>query len=89
VTPTKTSNYIQYLPNLVATRSRASVCDRSLAGTAGSKRAGGGRGGGGLDACHLWGGGAVGYSFLCRADHSFRGVLPRVVFMSAIVEPRQ
>jgi len=43
----KTCNYIQYLPNLVATRPRASVCDRPLAGTAGSKRAGGG----GFDVC--------------------------------------
>ena len=40
MTQKKPSNYIQYLPNLVATWSRASVYERSLAGIAGSKRAG-------------------------------------------------
>jgi hypothetical protein len=60
----------------VAARSKAWVCGRSLAGIAGSNRAGG------MDVCLLWVLCVVRYWSPRRADHSSRGVLPSVVCLT-------
>ena len=73
-----------HTPISVAARSKAWVCDRSLAANAGSNPAGG------MDACL--------FRVLCvvrersvrRVDHSSRGVLPNVVCrLRVIVKPRK
>jgi hypothetical protein len=69
------------VPIPVAARSKAWVCDRSLARILGSNPAGG------MDACLL--GVLSGRErSLRRADHSTRGVLRSVVYLSVIVKPR-
>ena len=62
----------------MAARSKAWVCDRSLAGTVGSNPAGG-------HVCLLRVLCVVRYRSLRQADHSSRGVLPSVVCLSAIM----
>ena len=61
------------LPMPVVARSKALVCGRSLAGSAGSNPAGC------VDDCLLWVVCVVKYRSLRRDDHSSRGVLPTVV----------
>jgi hypothetical protein len=66
----------------VAARSTAWVCARSLAGIVGWNPAGG------MDVCReccvLYG-----YRRLPRADYLSRGVVPSVVCLSVIAEPRE
>jgi hypothetical protein len=64
----------------VVIRSKAWVCDCSLAGNAGANLSGG------VEVC-LWL--CVVRSPLCSADHSPRGVLSNVVFLCVIVKPPQ
>jgi hypothetical protein len=66
----------------VAARSQTWVCGRSLAGIVGSNPAGG------MDVCLLWVLWFVMQRSLRGAEHSSRGVLPSVVCMSVIVNPR-
>jgi hypothetical protein len=68
------------VPIPVAARSKAWVCDRSLARILGSNPAGG------MDACLLRVLSGRERS-LRRADHSTRGVLRSVVYLSVIVKP--
>jgi hypothetical protein len=63
-------------------RSEAWVCGRSLVGTAGSNPTGG------MDVCLLWVLCVVRWRSLRRDDHSSRGVLPIVVCLIVIVNPR-
>jgi hypothetical protein len=70
-------------PIPVAAPSTVWVCGRSLAGIAGSNSAGG------MDVCLLWVLCVVRSRSLRRADYSSRGVLPSVVCLSEIAEPRQ
>jgi hypothetical protein len=67
----------------VAARSKAWVCGRCLVGIVDSNPAGG------MDDCLLWVLSVVRYRSLRRADRSSRGVLPSVVCLSVIVNPRQ
>jgi hypothetical protein len=69
-------------PIPVAARSKAWVCGRSLAGIAGSNLAGS------MDVFLLLVLCVVRYRSLRRADHSSRGVLPSLVFLSVIMNPR-
>jgi len=66
----------------VAARSKVWVCDRSLAGIAGSNRTGG------MDVCLLCVLCVVRKRSLLRADQSSRGVPPSVVCVSLSVKPR-
>jgi hypothetical protein len=66
----------------VTARSKAWVRGRPLAEIVGSNHAGG------MDVCLLWVLCVVGYRFLGRADHSSKGVLPSVVCLSVIANPR-
>ena len=66
----------------MAARSKASVCGRSHAGIAGSNLDDG------TDICLLWVLCVVRYRSLRRADHSSRGVLPSVVCLNVIMNPR-
>ena len=59
------------------------VCDRSLAGIVGSNPAAD------MNAWRFWVLCVVKQRSLLRADHSFRGVLPSVVGLSVIINPRQ
>ena len=65
-----------------ATRSKAWVCGRSLAGIAGSNPAGG------REVCVLWMLCVVRWRLLRQADHSSRRVLSSVVCLSMTVKPR-
>jgi hypothetical protein len=60
----------------------ARVCGCSLAGIVVSNPAGG------MDVCLLWMLSGVRKSSLRRADHSSRGVLPTVVCLWVIMNPR-
>jgi hypothetical protein len=68
--------------NLVAARSKSWVSGRLLAGIAGSNPAGG------MDVYLLLVLCVVRYKSLGRADHSSRGDLPGMVYLSVIVNPR-
>ena len=65
----------------MAARSKAWVCDRSLAGISGSNLVED------MDICLLWVLCVVRWRSLCRADHSSRGVPPTVVCLSVIMNP--
>jgi len=67
----------------VATRSEAWICGRSLAGIVASNPAGG------IDVCLLCMLYVVRQRSLRRADHSSRGVLPNMICLSVIVNPRR
>jgi len=67
------NNFI-ILPFPVAARSKAWVCDRSLAGIAGANLTGAW-----MFVCFLWVLCIVRYRSMRRADHSSRGFLPNVV----------
>ena len=70
-------------PISVAARSKTSVCSHSLAEIAGSIPAGD------VDICLLGLLRVVRQRTVCRADHSPRGVLQSVVYLSAITKSRQ
>ena len=72
----KKGRYISYLPIPVDARSKAWVCDRSLAMVTCSHPAGG------MNVCLLWLLCVTRWRFLSRYDHSSRGVL------NLIVKPR-
>ena len=74
-------NFCRLIP--VVARSEAWVCGNSLAGVAGSHRAWG------MNVCPLWVLSVVRWRPLRRADHSSRGVVPRVVCLNMISKPRK
>jgi hypothetical protein len=72
-----------WLPTSMAARSKAWVCGRSLVGIVGSNSDGG------MNVCLLLGVVCCQVEVSVRADHLSRGVLPTVVCLSVIVNPRQ